>query len=183
MVRCAVALCLVACAGEQAFELGSPLPKDTPTEPEEIAPLTQLCINEFMADNNSSWLDDQGVASDWVELHNPTSESVSLFGFFLSNDEDDPFTHRLDDDLRIEAGEYLVFAADGQPELGPLHLSFRLSSLGESLGLYRYDGAGEILHYGVVQEDVSWARSPDCCVDTMTCMFEAFAGSPGSSNL
>ena len=108
MVRCAVALCLVACAGEQAFELGSPLPKDTPTEPEEIARLTQLCINEFMADNNSSWLDDQGVASDWVELHNPTSESVSLFGFFLSNDEDDPFTHRLDDDLRIEAGEYLV---------------------------------------------------------------------------
>jgi len=182
VVRCAIALFLVACAGEQAFEVNNPIPRDTSTEPEELPPLTELCINEFMADNASSWLDDQGVASDWVELHNPTAESVSLYGYFLSNDADDPFTHRLDDDLWMEPGEYLVFSADGQPELGPLHLSFRLSSLGESLGLFRYDGAGEILHYGIVEQDVAWSRSPDCCPDAATCMFQAFAGSPGASN-
>lgn len=178
---------LVACTTEAPLEPPTPRERTETTStttsvPPGTALLTELCVNEFMADNRSSWLDDTGAASDWVELHNPGTEALSLGGYFLTTDPEDPFAHALDDGLTIPGGGYLVFAADGLPELGAQHLSFRLSALGERIGLYRFDGAGEMLEYGAMEEDFSWARQPDCCLTPETCMAYVFQGSAGGSN-
>jgi hypothetical protein len=144
--------------------------------------IPELCINEFVADVDFSWSDEFGVPSDWIELHNPSSEALSLSGYSLTNDADEPFAHQLDAELSIPAGGFLVFAADNQPDLGPLHLNFALSNSGETIGLFRFDGSGEVIDYGAVGEDLSWARQPDCCPDVATCSAMVFDGTPGASN-
>ena len=44
-------------------------------------------ISEFMASNRASLLDEDGEASDWIELHNPTSTRLDLAGWFLTDEE------------------------------------------------------------------------------------------------
>ncbi len=126
----------------------------------------EACINEFMAANSLTIPDDTGAYPDWVELHNLTDADVSLAGWGISDDLDDPFAHVLDDALFIPAGGYLLLWADGMPELGERHLGFRLASDGEELGLYRPSGqAVNTLVYDPQVTDWSAARMPDGSMD------------------
>lgn len=42
-------------------------------------------INEFMASNQGTLHDEDGDASDWIEIYNPASEPVNLYGFSISD--------------------------------------------------------------------------------------------------
>jgi hypothetical protein len=73
-----------------------------------------------------------------------------------------------------------VLLADGQPELGPTHLDFSLDATGEEVGLFRPDGWGEVVRFGVVLEDIAVARTTDCGpIDELV---HVYAGTPGASN-
>ena len=48
-----------------------------------------LVINEFMASNQSSIVDEDGDSSDWLELFNANTEAISLSGHYLTDDVDD----------------------------------------------------------------------------------------------
>ena len=63
-----------------------------------------LMLNEFVASNSSGVADESGAFPDWIEIHNTSSESVSLAGWFLSDDLDNPTRHALPEDLSIEGG-------------------------------------------------------------------------------
>jgi len=144
-------------------------------------PMPALCINEFVASSDTSWLDADGTAPDWIELHNPTSEAVSLGAYVLTDAPDATDAAPLDDSLVVPAGGFLVVVADGKPELGPTHLPFSLNAEGEELALLHV-GGGEVLSFGVVQTDFAWARSTDCCVDTPSCIEQVWLGTPGTTN-
>jgi len=45
-----------------------------------------LVINEVMASNQKTILDDYGIASDWIELYNPASTTIDISGYYLSDD-------------------------------------------------------------------------------------------------
>ena len=45
-----------------------------------------ISISEFLAVNSGSQRDEDGDSSDWVELYNGGSESVSLNGWYLTDD-------------------------------------------------------------------------------------------------
>ena len=47
-----------------------------------------LVISELMASNNSSLLDEDRDSSDWIELHNPTDQTVDLTDWTISDDAD-----------------------------------------------------------------------------------------------
>ncbi|MEO1995386.1 MAG: hypothetical protein ABGZ17_08935, partial [Planctomycetaceae bacterium] len=49
-----------------------------------------LRLNELLASNRSGLLDDEGVSSDWVEVHNTTNRTVRLSGFRLTDDLTEP---------------------------------------------------------------------------------------------
>jgi len=49
----------------------------------------EVVISEFLSSNGSSLLDEDGDASDWIEIHNPTASPVQLFGYFLTDDAGD----------------------------------------------------------------------------------------------
>ncbi len=91
-----------------------------------------LRINELMANNEGAWIDELGETDDWLELVNTGAAPLSLDGYRLGDEEDS--LHPLPD-VTLAPGERLVVWADGRPDQGPLHLPFRLSSLGETVYL------------------------------------------------
>lgn len=113
--------------------------------------LEQVLINEFMAINDSSFVDGDGNYSDWIELLNTSDTTVNLNGWYLTDNSDDlskwPFP-----EVNIEPGQYLVVFAsekkeedcpDNYPYLDPggyYHTNFRLDGSGEYLALVRPNG-------------------------------------------
>ena len=71
----------------------------------------QVQINEIMASNSRAYPDvtDFEDYPDWFELKNTTGSSVSLAGYFIS---DDPATELLQGEVRA----FLVLFADAAPE-------------------------------------------------------------------
>ena len=45
-----------------------------------------LIISEFMADNNNTIADEDGDNSDWIEIHNPQLDELSLEDWHLTDD-------------------------------------------------------------------------------------------------
>ena len=45
-----------------------------------------LILNEVMASNKTTIYDEDGDASDWIELYNNGNEQISLTGYSLSDD-------------------------------------------------------------------------------------------------
>ncbi|MBN2476227.1 MAG: lamin tail domain-containing protein [Pirellulales bacterium] len=128
-----------------------------------------LLINEFMAVNDGTLLDGDGNYSDWIEIHNPTQQTVSLGGWYLTDEQSDltkwPFP-----DVSLDPGQYRVVFASGQEvddhvdAQGYLHTNFRLDGDGEYLALVK-DGGTAIAHefapeYPQQLEDVSYGISP-----------------------
>ena len=48
----------------------------------------RLYITEFMADNRRTIEDEDGDASDWIEIFNSGTDPVSLEGYFLTDSAD-----------------------------------------------------------------------------------------------
>ena len=98
-------------------------------------------ISEFLAVNDSTLLDEDGDASDWIEIHNPCAEPVDLDGWYLTDDPADLTRWRFPPRI-LEPGSYLVVFASGKDRRSSeLHTDFRLSSDGDYLGLIRPDGS------------------------------------------
>ena len=113
-------------------------------EPRKLLAAMPL-INEFVASNSDSLLDDNGNSTDWIELHNAGTDAVNLAGYTLTDDPDDPSKYVLPS-TTLGASQYLiVFAGDDlDPANGTdLYTGFGLSSSGEYVGLY--DSAGSLV--------------------------------------
>lgn len=141
-----------------------------------------LALNELMADNGSTLEDpdEPGEYPDWFELCNTGSMTLALGGLYLTDDALDPAQFRIPDGVSLPPGGFVVFYADGEPEQGPLHTSFKLSAGGEMLGLA---GAGgrvfvDVVEFPGMAPDAVYGRLPDGTGDwrTMAC------ATPGSSN-
>ncbi len=124
----------------------------------------QLMINEFMASNAITILDDDGEDSDWIELYNPNTSALDLGGLGLSDDATEPLKWVFPS-MTIQAGEYLLVWASGKdrrtPGL-PLHTNFSISADGEDLLLSNSTGQQIDLIQGVsLQTDISYGRALD----------------------
>ena len=85
--------------------------------------------------SNSLFPDDDGDFSDWIELYNASSETVSLKSWFISDDEEDLKKWKFPD-RQIKAGEYfLIFASDKDKNSKYVHTNFKISSKGETVFL------------------------------------------------
>ncbi|HUU20020.1 MAG TPA: CotH kinase family protein, partial [Sedimentisphaerales bacterium] len=126
-----------------------------------------LVINEFMASNNNSAQDPQGQYDDWIELYNYGSDAIDISGMYLTDNLSVPNKWRINSDFRsatiIPAGGYLLIWADDDTADAGLHANFKLSAVGEEIGLFDTDGS--TLIDGVVfldqTTDISYGRYPD----------------------
>lgn len=102
------------------------------------AEIPNIVINEFLASNLGGLADEDGQMVDWIELHNASAVTQNLAGWALTDDPDQPGRWQLPD-LTIPAGGYLIVFASGNDRSvagQELHTNFKLSRIGEFLGLF-----------------------------------------------
>lgn len=101
-----------------------------------------VVISEFMAANSSGLLDDDGDASDWIELHNNGTNDVDLAGWFLTDKSGDPTQWEFPA-TNLAARAFMIVFASGKDRSepgAPLHANFSLKASGEYLALVMPDG-------------------------------------------
>jgi len=129
-----------------------------------VASGSLLVINEFVAKNETGIVDEEGKNEDWVELYNGSANDINLAGYFLTDDLTAPDTWAFPD-VVIPAGGYLLVWCDKDLDDGPLHADLKLSTDGESIGLYSPASEGmqqlDAYTFGPQAEDVSEGRMVD----------------------
>lgn len=135
-------------------------------------PASHLVISEFMADNKTGLCDEDNDHSGWIEIHNPTSNSVSLAGHFLTDDAANPVKWAFPA-TNLAAGEFLLVFASGKDRAqagATLHSNFKLNNEGEYLALVgpgpsivhayspEYPSQREDVSYGLPNDDVNLPR-------------------------
>ena len=113
----------------------------------------RLYITEFMADNRTTIEDEDGDASDWIEIFNSGTEPVNLGGYFLTDTTDTLTSWSFPAVELAENGFLLVFASgkDRRDPESELHTNFRLSNDGEYLALVHPDGTSILAEFGTEQ--------------------------------
>ncbi|MFY9342003.1 MAG: lamin tail domain-containing protein [Planctomycetota bacterium] len=97
-------------------------------------------VHELLAENVVGIVDDAGDHDDWVEVRNRGLVDVDLSGHHLTDNLALPTKWTFPAGTVLRAGAYLLVWADDEPLEGPLHATFRLSGLGESIGLFAPGG-------------------------------------------
>jgi len=127
----------------------------------------QLFINELMANNDTTIADEYGEYDNWVEIYNGDDEAVWLGDKYLSDNLSNPDKWQMPD-LTMQPGAFLIIWADGEPEQGPLHASYKLNDEGEELGIFDNETTGYFLidsvSWGMQQVDISFGRQTDAGV-------------------
>ncbi len=104
-----------------------------------------IVINEFLTRNvsPSTFVDEDGSLSQWIELYNKGATSVNLAGWSLSDDasNSDLWVFPSGSQSVIPAGGYMVIWADGKDRKNPtspakMHTNFTITQAGEYLGLF-----------------------------------------------
>ncbi|MGA1791849.1 MAG: lamin tail domain-containing protein [bacterium] len=139
-----------------------------------------LYINEFMADNDSSFEDphDPNSFDDWIEIYNSGSSIVNMAGMYLTDNLDNPTKWPVPSGISIPAGGHLIFLADDDEEQGNTHTNFKLGAEGEEIGLFATNGTlVDSVTFGTQLLDVSYGRYPDGADN-----WGFMAGTPGAAN-
>jgi len=117
-------------------------------------------ISEVMIKNRTYAPDEDGEASDYVELHNTSDRPVNLQGYALS-DTDAQLTKWVLPDVTIDAGGYLLIYTSGKNRTSAqaLHAGFKLGS-GESIFLTNPQGQMvDCVTPETDQADQAWSRT------------------------
>ena len=118
----------------------------------------KVYISEVSARNLTGLRDADGEPQDWIELHNAGAETVSLEGWYLSDDPEKPARWRIPA-VSIAPGEYkIIFASGKNRTSGEPHTDFSVSA-GETVTLLTPIGiVADAVEVPLVAEDRSWAR-------------------------
>ncbi|MBR3829721.1 MAG: OadG family protein [Muribaculaceae bacterium] len=89
-----------------------------------------LYLTEVMVQNDSSVVDDYGMRHGWIELTNSTHASMEISSVYLTNDSTTPEKYYPvplgDVNTNIPPLQQVIFWADGEPNKGTFHTSFKI---------------------------------------------------------
>lgn len=121
----------------------------------------QVKINEVLANNQGAFKDASILLNDWIELYNPSSQDIDIGGMGIS--DNDSIKHIFPKSgLKIPSKGYLVLIASGNSSAGSKHLSFSLSSDGETIKLFSSEGKViDRFEYPALRKDVAYGRKFD----------------------
>ena len=125
--------------------------------------LSALYINEFMARNDSTYVDEEGDYDDWLEIYYGGNGSIDLSGFFLTDNAGNLSKWMFPHETIISSSEFLLVWCDEEQDEGELHTNFRLNFDGEFIALVASDGLTIIdsISFGIQTADISFGRVPD----------------------
>lgn len=116
-----------------------------------------------MASNDTTIADEDGDFEDWIELFNYGSSTISLQGFGLTDNPNQPFKWTFPN-VQLSPGGFLLVWASGKNRTSgaALHTNFRIAAAGEPLLLTAPSGVlVDSLSEVALQTDVSYGRQPD----------------------
>jgi len=122
----------------------------------------ELVINEFLASNVSTVVDQDGQFDDWIEIYNKGIVPINLESYKLSDDADDFSLFSFPAGTIINANEYIVVWADKDLTQAGFHADFKLSASGETI--YLADSNLVVIDsitYSSQVADVSFGRYPN----------------------
>ncbi len=162
----------------------------TPGGPNGVAvalpPFPPLWLNEVQPENLTGPADNFGEREPWIELYNAGTNALSLAGYGLATNYAALGQWFFPTNAVIQAGQFLVVWADGQPEQSAgaaLHANFRLSGGTGSVALARVVGNAlqivDYLNYAGVRPDGSYGAFPD---GQPFARQELFYATPGATN-
>lgn len=115
-------------------------------------PTPSLILNEISSVN--------AFNNDWIEIYNPTQTSISLNGWYLSDDRNDLRKWRMPG-FQVQPGQYVSFDANADFNAGGS--GFGLSSNGEEVVLSYLPGANnrvaDSVSFKAQDEIESWGRN------------------------
>jgi hypothetical protein len=128
----------------------------------------QVFINEWLSLNSNSYRDwTDNSLDDWFELYNDGEQDVSLAGYQLTDDLDNP-PFVIPSNIVIKAKGFLLVWADEDGDANflagetNLHANFRLSQNGDRIYLLSpEDLMIDAVEFGRLTADVSGGRWPD----------------------
>ena len=123
--------------------------------------ISLLKINEFLASNSTTNSDESGEFDDWIELYNPTDETLDLSNLYLTDNPNNLTKWQFPEaSSTIQPGGFLLIWSDEDGSQGPLHANFKLSASGEFIALVDSNGLSIIdsLSFGTQTPDVSFGR-------------------------
>ncbi|HWQ90939.1 MAG TPA: lamin tail domain-containing protein, partial [Clostridia bacterium] len=127
-----------------------------------------LWINELQAENLTGITNRAGQPVPWIELCNPTSNSVSLAGCFLANNYTNLLQWPFPANATLAPGEFKIIFADNQTQLTTAtewHANFTLTPGFGQLALSRlHNSEPQVLDftaYRALQANRSWGSLPD----------------------
>ncbi|RMF38927.1 MAG: hypothetical protein D6759_00325, partial [Chloroflexi bacterium] len=103
-----------------------------------------LFINEVMALNTRTLEDEAGEHDDWVEVYNAGAVTVTLAGFYLTDDLTEPTKWGFPAGTVLPPGGYPLVWCDNDGGQGPLHAAFKLNRDGEAVGLFGDTAQGPV---------------------------------------
>ena len=135
---------------------------------------TKLVLNEVLIENESNFQDDYGVHSAWIEIFNRSFGSADLAGCLLkvSSQPGDTATYFIpkgDVLTLVKPRQHALFWADGEPNRGTFHTSFKLNpETANWVGLF--DSGRKLLDQvvipaGTLGPNQSYARISDGAAD------------------
>lgn len=106
-------------------------------------------ISEFLANNFHGLADEDANYEDWIELHNASSQTVSLEGWYLTDNKSNLKKWRFPKVTMSPNSYRIVFASgkDRRPLFGELHTNFKLSNKNGYLGLVASNGVTVVSEY------------------------------------
>lgn len=119
-----------------------------------------IVINEVCNRNGTIATDDGYTGDDYIELYNATRQTVSLKGWYLSDDAEETDKQPLPD-VDIEPKGFLVLYANGEGN-DEKSLNFKISSDGETIFLSNPDGEiADQIYVPTLDMDHVYARKND----------------------
>lgn len=145
-----------------------------------------VVINEILAENTLTNMDELGEYDDWIELYNPGENPVDLAGTYLSDIETQPTLWPFPDGASVPAHGFLLVWCDDATGSDGLHASFKLDKAGDQVLISYVHGAADPVRidwvqFGTQQPDLSAARVPDGATGD-TAWNPAATPTPGTSN-
>lgn len=120
-------------------------------------------INEILASNDATNVDEAGEYDDWMEIYNAGDEAVNIGGLYLTDDPDNLEKWMIPLGTEIQSNDFLLIWCDEDQEQGELHTNFKLNVGGESLLLVNYDGITilDSINFGIQSVNISFGRIND----------------------
>lgn len=115
-------------------------------------------LNEVMTHNRSAYADNEGAYHDWVELHNTSDHAISLDGFSLTDDPEQPEKYVFPDTTLSADGYTVIFLSGEKKEKRPGYAPFGLSDNGDTVYLCYRKNVVDELAITSSPENVSFGR-------------------------